>query len=146
MFQKIKQEYTPYWSWECYKNQMYNKEFLETDKQECIDFMNDTEKFGLAMIEVCEKWKNTMINHLTNNSINRVAFLGQCAVCYRLGYSDKLTKMCWKELSENKKYLANIKAANVIKKWILNRKLKTTSMNGKKNVMKVESQMKLNFI
>ena len=49
-----------------------------------IEFTGNHTLYGNAMRDVVYKWNNTMKNHLTNPSINRRAFLGHCAVFYKL--------------------------------------------------------------
>lgn len=146
MLPKIKQIYTPYWSWECYKKGLYNSYYLNTDIEKCTEFMNNIELFSKSMQEVNHNWNNSMLNFLTNPNINRVAFLGQCGVCYALGYPDALTKKCWKNLDRKKQNKLNFISHQIIVTWIQKQKLKNMFQNGKQNAINQEYQMKLKFV
>lgn len=69
------------------------------------------------MKEVIAQWPNTMMNSLTNTSINRKAFLGHCAVNYKLGIPEYITRIAWSELTEQQRIDANKEAESCIKKY-----------------------------
>lgn len=110
-----------------------------------IEFTGDHVLYGKAMGEVIYKWENTMKNHLTNISLNRRAFLGHCAVFYKLQIPEYIVRLAWKELTEKQRILADNIAEKTIKEWELwyMRKLENTLSNGKKDVIKMGYQMKL---
>lgn len=114
----IKQIYVPYWEWEDFINGMWatgNEQRL----QEAIDFTGDHIGYGNAMKEVVIAWPRTMLNSLTNQSINRRAFLGHCAVCYKLGIQESITRMAWKQLTDRQRYDADKVAQETIDKWVV---------------------------
>lgn len=144
----IKQVYTPYWEWECYKAGMWNKvgkeeEVIMIDK--AISFTGNHIEYGEAMKDVVFKWNKTMVNHLTNKSINRRAFLGHCAVYYKLQIPEYIVRKAWKSLTDKQRILADSVANKTIKNWELwyMRKLMNTSTLGKEDVIKMGFQMKL---
>lgn len=112
---KIKQRYVPYWEWEDYINGMWGK---DERLQEAIEFTGDHIKYGNAMKEVIEAWPRTMLNSLTNTSINKRAFLGHCAVCYKLGICESTTRAAWKELTDQQRYDADKIAQETINNWL----------------------------
>lgn len=112
---KIKQRYVPYWEWEDYINGMWGK---DERLQEAIEFTGDYIKYGNAMKEVVEAWPRTMLNSLTNTSINKRAFLGHCAVCYKLGICESTTRAAWKELTDQQRYDADKVAQETINNWL----------------------------
>lgn len=61
-----------------------NKATEETMFSKAVEFTSNHKLYGAAMKKVVYSWNSTMTNHLTNKSINRKAFLGQCAVFYDL--------------------------------------------------------------
>lgn len=125
--------YIPYTEWEDFKYGMWRK--LPSNEEDkmlkiCIKFTGDYLKYGQAMSEVIFKWNNTMLNSLTNISINRKAFLGHCAAQYKINCPEYITRMAWKYLSLEQQILANKQAEINIKKWqqqheIKNRKIHT---------------------
>ena len=144
----LKQIHIPYWKWECYKSGMWAKVDKKTEArmlQFAIDFTGDHVKYGKAMVEVSDKWRYSMINFLTNKSVNRKAHIGHCAVFYRLQIPEYITRKAWKQLTEKQRILANLEAEKAIKRWELKRKSSNTSKIGSKNVIKTGYQMKLHL-
>lgn len=139
MQKQIKQVWLPYWKWEDYKAGMWLKEDKER-LSEAIEFTGDHKIYGEAMREVVSLWPNTMINSLTNPSINQRAFVGHCAVCYRLGISERTTRKAWKYLTQNQRDLADNEAQQTINEWRI--KYLNTLKRGRKDVIE-NYQMKL---
>lgn len=115
----MKQVFIPYYEWEDFKNGMWDKGH-ESQLNDAIEFTSDHIKYGAAMGEVIIKWPKTMLNSLTNTSINRLAFLGHCAVCYKLNIPESITRQAWGLLTETQRVNANKIALYHIKKWELN--------------------------
>lgn len=113
---KIKQVWTPYWEWEDWVNGMWAKGDVSS-LSVAIEFTGDHLKYGAAMKEVVNKWPRTMLNSLTNPSINKRAFLGHCAVSYKLGIPESITRMAWKELTDEQRFLADKVAQETVDEW-----------------------------
>ena len=116
----MEQIYIPYWEWEDYKNGMWRK--LNPKDEEkfikfAVEFTGDHIKYGNAMKEVIKKWTKTMLNGLTNKSINKRAFLGHCAVSYKLNIPEYITRIAWKELTDKQRELADMVAQQTINQW-----------------------------
>lgn len=144
----MNQVYTPYTKWECYKNGMWSKVDLSSEQkmlQIAIEFTSDHVLYGSAMREVAFAWKNSMLNFLTNKSINRRAYLGHCAVSFRLGIPEYIVRMAWKHLTPKQQQLADLVAERTIKEWEIwyMRKLKNTSKLGRQDVTTMDCQMSL---
>jgi len=75
--------------------------------QEAIEFTGDHIKYGAAMAEVITAWPRTMINSLSNPSVNKRAFIGHCAVFYKLGITEDITRAAWKLLTDQQRYDAD---------------------------------------
>ena len=118
---KIKQVFVPYYEWEDWINGMWEKGD-EARLQDAIDFTGDWQRYGAAMGEVIEAWPKTMLNSLTNPSINRRAFLGHCAVCYKLGIQESITRLAWALLTNQQRYDADSIAEKHIRHYELERK------------------------
>ena len=118
----MKQIYHNYQKWEDYTNGMWRKETKEYENvylKIAIEFTGNNELYGTAMMEVIEKWKFTCEHNLTDKSINRKAFIGHCAVCYKLGIPEYITRMAWHHLTKEQQDKANKKAEFAIKQWEL---------------------------
>lgn len=139
MGNRIKQKYIPYWDWECYKSGMWSKVDNEYELlKKAIDFTSNHVLYGKYMNEVIFKWDKTMLNHLSNPMINKKAFVGHCAVCYKLLIPEYITRKAWSYLTDKQRHLANLQAKKAIKKWEewYIKKSKTTLINGKKRCYK----------
>lgn len=113
---KIKQHWTPYWEWEDYHNGMWKKG-NEDRLQEAIEFTGNWQKYGAAMLDVIFAWSRTMLNSLTNPSVNKRAFLGHCAVSYTIGITEDITRAAWKLLTDQQRYDADLIAQQTIQTW-----------------------------
>jgi hypothetical protein len=128
----MKRIYHPYTLWEDYLNGMWkkaNKENEEIMLKKAIEFTGDYKKYGNAMINVVNNWKYTLEHNLTDNTINKKAFIGHCAVCYELGIPEYITRLAWSYLNNEQQYMANKQAEYAIKLW-------TKKQNEKKYVSK----------
>jgi hypothetical protein len=75
--------------WECHKAGFYASKFEGKKKDECeqsyANFLSNDTKFKEALNGVISKWKHSCEHYLTNKSMNRIAWLGQAAMCYGTG-------------------------------------------------------------
>lgn len=118
----MKQIFHNYQKWEDYINGMWRKETKEYEDVHlkiAIEFTGNDELYGNAMMEVIENWKYTCEHNLSDKSINRKAFIGHCAVCYKLGIPEYITRMAWHYLTQEQQDKANKKAEHAIKQWEL---------------------------
>jgi hypothetical protein len=78
--------------WECYPAGFYettcaafpddSKDQLE---QRYAAFLSDKQAFGAALERVIVEWKNSCEHYLSNENMNRIAWLGQASACIALG-------------------------------------------------------------
>ena len=116
----MNQVYIPYWEWEDWINGMWRRIPKEEESvflDLAIKFTGDYLKYGKAMKEVVLKWPKTMLNSLTNKSINRRAFLGHCACQYKINCPEYIVRMAWKQLNDKERYLADKIAQETINNW-----------------------------
>lgn len=75
--------------WECYKAGFYATHFDGLTKAECegryAGFLGDDARFREALERVISEWKHSCEHYLTNSAMNRIAYLGQAAMCYATG-------------------------------------------------------------
>jgi len=86
--------------------------------QKSIIFTGDWVRYGEAMGEVIKAWPRTMLNSLTNTSINRRAFLGHCAVQYKINCPEYITRQAWGLLNNKQRFDADTVAQKHIDNWI----------------------------
>lgn len=126
---KIKKIWHPWTVWECYPAGFHSTVPPEgMNKLECqqayAEFLSDLKKFRKGMEQVAKKWPRSCEHFLTNEQMNRIAWLGQSAMCISTGIS---SAFCggFKLLSPQKQKAANKEAAKFLTRWLDERKNKT---------------------
>lgn len=73
--------------WECYKAGFYDESpsNQEEGEEKYRLFLSDLGAFEAALLGVTDQWKNSCEHYLTNDRMNRIAWLGQASVCFALG-------------------------------------------------------------
>lgn len=74
--------------WECYKAGFYDetpKMPKEEGEEKYREFLADIPAFESALQSVTDQWKYSCEHYLTNDRMNRIAWLGQASVCFALG-------------------------------------------------------------
>jgi hypothetical protein len=110
--------YHPYWLWEENRYNMWG----EVDNQyarklETVDFMIDTNLFGVWMMKVVNDWRYSCEQNLNNGDGNRRAWIGQAAVAYASQVPEHITRQAWAYLTEEQKKRADDKADEAILRW-----------------------------
>jgi hypothetical protein len=118
----MKQIFYPYYVWECYKNNMYltKDENEEENIKKVIYFFNTEDLFFLTCIEVFKNYKYTLKHHLTDNGINKIAYLGQVSCNYKFNIPEITIKKAWFLLSNEIQIKSNKIAENLIKIYFKN--------------------------
>lgn len=79
--------------WECHKSGFYaaRKEGLTSDQCEksYANYLSNDELFRAGLQGVLDNWINSCEHYLTNKAMNRIAWLGQAAMCYSTGIPSK---------------------------------------------------------
>jgi hypothetical protein len=123
----MKRIYHNYLKWEDYLNGMWRKVLPEEEEEMlhvAIEFTGDHSRYGSAMRRVIKEWPFTCEHNITDNSINKKAFIGHCAVCIELGIPEYITRQAWGFLNQEQQDLANLEAENTIKEWYQSKQLK----------------------
>lgn len=108
--------------WECYRHGFYADKCpdgltQEQGEERYRQFLADCEQFGAALSVVCAEWKHSCEHYLTNDRMNRVAWLGQASVAQALG----IPSMCrggYHALSDSQKYAADQLALKHLNEWL----------------------------
>lgn len=79
--------------WECHKAGFYanSKQGMTADQCEksYAEFLSNDELFRDGLQGVLDNWINSCEHYLTNKAMNRIAWLGQAAMCYATGIPSK---------------------------------------------------------
>jgi len=120
-----------YGKWECYKAGFYANSKPDMSKGECEEvyraFLASTRKFTSALEHVTKEWRYSCEHYLTNNAMNRIAWLGQAAVCYATGVP---AAFCggFSLLTPPQQIAANKIALRYLNAWLVTHKRKPVTM------------------
>lgn len=115
--------------WECYKAGFYESGLKDRNHEECeAEFkrvLSDANLFSQILSKLITEWKHSCEHYLTNRSMNRIAWLGQAAVCYETGVPARYSS-AWFDISQAKRDEADQVALKYLNQWL--------SANGYKEV------------
>ena len=107
--------------WECHKAGFYSSKKEGWTNQQCEDeyirILSSEELFKGALNRVIKEWKNSCEHYLTNRAMNRLAWLGQAALCITSGVPSSYSA-AWFKLSEGVQSQANRIAFEYLNKWL----------------------------
>lgn len=110
-----------YDKWECHKAGFYNSKKEGWTHEQCENefkrILSDQELFSEILSKLIIEWKNSCEHYLTNKSMNRIAWLGQAAVCYHSGVPSCYSN-AWFDLPEEIRQQANETALKYLNKWM----------------------------
>ena len=112
-----------YDKWECQKAGFYQNTkdgISKSDGEESYRvFLSDIPRFSAALDGVLAEWKNSCEHYLTNSAMNRVAWLGQAAMCYATGIPAAF-RSGFSLLKNEQQDAANQVALTALNKWLAN--------------------------
>jgi len=129
----MKRIYHTWDKWECYpagfyENKAKNKELTSDEyKQEYANFLIDIPMFEASMMSVLLTWKNSCEHYLSNESMNRIAWLGQSAMCYNTGIPAKFCGGFYL-MTKDQQNIADKSALKFLNKWLKDRSEKELTM------------------
>ena len=111
--------------WECFPAGFYEDkapDFVEAmnPKQLYADFLRDTPRFSAALQRVITEWPNSCEHYLSNENMNRVAWLGQASACIALGLPS-IYRGGFHLLTESEQATANATALEYLNRWLVAR-------------------------
>lgn len=109
-----------YDTWECYKAGFYKNIKEGWTHEECekeyVRILTDEKLFAKTLKKIITEWKYSCEHYLTNKSMNRIAWLGQAAVCYVSGVPSRYSG-AWFNMTEEQQNRANEIALEYLNKW-----------------------------
>lgn len=126
-----------YDKWECHKAGFYESKkegwTHEQSKAEYIRILSNEAVFAEILEKLIVEWKYSCEHYLTNKSMNRIAWLGQAAVCYESGVPSKYSNS-WFDLTEDQRNAANNVALKYLNMWLENNQNIQLDMNDALNI------------
>lgn len=111
-----------YDKWECHSYGFYKnvKDGWSHDecKNEYVRILSDQKLFASILKKVISKWVHSCEHYLSNKSMNRIAWLGQAAVCFESGVPSVYSS-AWELLPEDTQNKANDTALKYLNKWMI---------------------------
>jgi acyl-coenzyme A synthetase/AMP-(fatty) acid ligase len=106
--------------WEEINAGMYKK--IPTDQEEksvsiALKVMINYNIWGEYMKRIVDEWFFSCQQNLSHKTHNRIAWLGQAAVCIATGMPEDITRKAWWRLSDRQRLNANEQAATAIRYW-----------------------------
>lgn len=121
-----------YENWECHKAGFYSsrKEGMTQGacEHEYLRILSNDILFSNALENVINKWINSCEHYLTNKAMNRIAWLGQAAVCISTGVPSKYSAG-WNLLNNDQQNKANEIALEYLNKWRIKYNREPITMN-----------------
>lgn len=119
---EMKRIYHTWDKWECYPAGFYEVHppdgmTSEEAEQAYRLFLSDLDLFGKCMDKVILEWKNSCEHYLTNERMNRIAWMGQAAMCIYSKVPSRF-KGGYNLLTEKQQKSADELALEYINKWM----------------------------
>jgi len=118
---RLNREWHPWWEWECWRAGFFSPlppEGVTPDEAKDMyrEFLSDLQWFELAIKKVLYAWPVSCNQFLTNRATNRVAWLGQAAMCIETGVP-ACFRGGYKLLSKEQQVAADALAAEYLARW-----------------------------
>lgn len=111
-----------YDKWECHKAGFYKSTkdgwSHEQSETEFKRILSDQDLFSEILNKLIIDWKFSCEHYLTNTSMNRIAWLGQAAVCYHSGVPSRYSS-AWFDIDAETRDKANATALKYLNKWMV---------------------------
>lgn len=109
--------------WECHKAGFYGskKDGMTADQCEkaYAEYLSNDESFKSGLQGIIDNWKNSCEHYLTNRAMNRIAWLGQAAMCYSTGVPSKFCAG-FNLMTKEQQQRANEVALKYLNIWMTN--------------------------
>lgn len=122
IIERMKRIYHTWDEWECYPAGFYENRpprgMTPKDATHAYtEFLRDLPRFERALKRVITEWKNSCEHYLSNESMNRIAWLGQAAMCIDTGIPATF-RSGFSRLSSTEQQLANEMALKYLNEWM----------------------------
>jgi hypothetical protein len=106
--------------WEDFKNGFYDNISGKNKNQmiqTVIEIFENPSETRRLMNKVISEWKYSCEHNLSNNSMNRIAYLGQSACCIEHNIPSTITMEAWSKVNKDFRDIADSIADEIIKEW-----------------------------
>jgi len=106
--------------WECYRAGFYAEALPEEGEERYREFLADLDRFRAALEVVTTEWVHSCEHYMTNERMNRIAWLGQAAVAQALGIPSGC-RGGYHLLSQDQRNAADALALEYLNRWLVAR-------------------------
>lgn len=131
----IKRIYHTWDKWECYPAGMYDLRPADKDAtdDQCREtyrtLLADSDAFTAALHRVADEWPNSSEHYLTNERMNRIAWLGQASLCIAHGIPARY-RGGYMLLTPEQRLAADLTALDALNRWLAARGEQPTTLAG----------------
>lgn len=120
--QAIKREYANYETWEDYRHNFYGGVSDDWDRDDTLEIyaslLRDLPRFEAALKTITAEWQSSNRHNLTNMGLNRIAYLGQCALALVYKVPHKEGRGGYQLLTQEEKEAADALAQKYLDLWL----------------------------
>ena len=120
--QKIRRIFHTWDKWECYPAGFYENTSKKMTKEQgenlYLEFLSDLKRFERALHRVVTEWVFSCQHYLTNEKMNRIAWLGQASACIDMGVPSCCRSGYFK-LTAEQQSLADDMALKWLNMWLV---------------------------
>lgn len=119
----MKRIYHTWDKWECYPAGFYDNKPRDRDltDDDCrriyAEFLRDIPTFEVALERVINEWPNSCEHYLSNERMNRIAWLGQASLCIAEGIPSQY-RGGYQQLTDDEKQAADEAALRALNAWL----------------------------
>jgi hypothetical protein len=120
----MKRIFHPWDKWEDFRYNFYGTTagFKKTEVvKQYAQFLRDIPAFDKALNTILNEWPYSMEHNLSNESMNRIAYLGQAAMALVYKVPHDISCGGYNLLTQEEKNAADAKAQEYLNKWIASR-------------------------
>lgn len=132
----MKRIYHPWDKWEDYRHNFYGGVTSDYPKDNTLtryaDFLRDLTGFEEALKVVISEWKYSCEHNLSNESMNRVAYLGQAAMALAFKVPHSQSMGGYNLLTPEQQRAADTLAQRYLGLWISKHEKETSDVNTQK--------------
>lgn len=127
--QRIYHHYLRWEDWRCGFYDNCSGDIKHDKINKVLEMFNDEKLTTEYMNKVIEIWKYSCEHNLTNESLNKIAYIGQAACCLYANIPNTVTMEAWSLLSKDVQDRSDKIAQTVIDKWIYNNRIIQLCLN-----------------
>ena len=117
----LKRIYHPYWNWEDVQDGMWRtvpKPEEEALLAAAVEFTGDAALYGSYMLRVIVEWPIACEQNLSNEAMNRLAWVGHAACSLAIKCHEYITRRAWGMLTDQQREDANEQARIAVDTWV----------------------------